>query len=149
MDDLDRRILGELINDARKPLSRVAKAVDAAETTVYQRVKRMEQRGVIRGARLAVDWDEAGLGVVAIVSVELMQSGSLHEAADRFAEVPWVQNCFAITGEFDLLLVVRAHSSAHLGEVLEEIRTAVPGRTRTVVVLSTFFEGRIPQIGEG
>ena len=146
MDHLDRQILGELIDDARKPLARVAKAVGAAETTVYQRVRRMEERGVIRGARLAVDWDEAGLGVVAIVSVELMQSGSLQDAADRFAEVPWVQNCFAITGEFDLMLVIRARSSQHLGEILEDLRNQGLGRSRTVVVLNTFFEYRTPPI---
>ena len=50
--------------------------------------------------------------------------------------------------EFDMMLVVRAHTSTHLGDVLEDIRAAVPARTRTVIVLSTFFEGRIPPIDD-
>lgn len=146
MDDLDRTILTALIDDARKPVARIAKEIGAAETTVHQRMRRMEDRGVIKGTRLVVDWKEAGLPVVAIVSVEVIQPGSLEDAAERFSAIPWVQNCFAITGEFDLLLVVRAHTSTHLGDVLEDIRAAVPARTRTVIVLSTFFEGRIPPL---
>jgi DNA-binding Lrp family transcriptional regulator len=52
-----------------------------------------------------------------------------------------------VTGEFDLLLTVRARSSQHLGEVLEEIRRTTPGRSRTIVVLATYFEGRMPPLG--
>jgi DNA-binding Lrp family transcriptional regulator len=56
------------------------------------------------------------------------------------------QSCWAITGEFDLMIVVRARSSAHLGDIIEQLRTIAPIRTRTTVVLNTFFEGRFPPL---
>ena len=61
-------------------------------------------------------------------------------------EIPYVMSCFAITGEFDLMLVIRARSSQHLGEILEDLRNQGLGRSRTVVVLNTFFEYRTPPI---
>jgi Lrp/AsnC family leucine-responsive transcriptional regulator len=146
MDELDRQILERMADDARKPLSHVAAALGVAQTTLHQRVRRLEERGVIRGARLVIDWEQAGLPVVAVVSVSIDEAGPLQDAAERFARIPWVQNCFSITGEFDLMLVVRARSSDHLGEVLEMIKAAVHGRSRTVIVLSTYFDGRIPPL---
>jgi Lrp/AsnC family transcriptional regulator for asnA, asnC and gidA len=144
MDQLDRKILISLGEDARKPLARVADELEVANTTVHQRVRRLEEHGVIRGSRLVVDWDAAGLPVLAVVFVEVDEPGSLQNAADRFATIPYVQSCHTVTGEFDLLVVVRATSSNHLGELLEELRGAVHGRSRTHVVLSTFFDGRVP-----
>jgi DNA-binding Lrp family transcriptional regulator len=146
MDALDRKILRKLSGDARRPLSRVAQELGVAQTTLHQRVRRMEEHGVITGSRLTIDWEQAGLPVVALISIEVAERGSLQETADRLAEIPEVMSCFAITGEFDLLLVVRAKSSAHLGEILELLRNAGLGRSRTVVVLNTFFEYRMPPI---
>jgi len=148
MDALDRQILVTLAEDARKPLSRVAQELGVAQTTLHQRVRRLEEQGIIAGSRLVIDWEQAGLPVVAVVSVTVDEPGPLADAAARFAQIPYVQNCFSITGEFDLMLVVRARSSDHLGEVLEMLRTAVHGQSRTVIALSTFFEGRIPPLPE-
>jgi len=144
MDQLDRKILISLAEEARRPLSRVAEELGVANTTVHQRVRRLEERGVIRGSRLLVDWDEAGVPVLAAIFVEVNESGSLGDAADRFAENPYVMSCHAVTGEFDLMLEVRARSSTHLGNVLEMLRSTVRGRSRTHVVLTSFFDGRVP-----
>lgn len=144
LDRLDREILAALIADARTAISAIAKNLDVAPATVHQRVRRLNERGVIRGSRLLVDWEELGLPVVAVVSLALDQAGNMRQAADHLARIGHVQSCFAITGEFDLMLVVRAESSEHLGEILQEIRSTVAGRSRTNVVLSTYYDGRIP-----
>ena len=60
--------------------------------------------------------------------------------------IPEIQNCYASTGEFDLILTVRARSSDHLGQLLSDIRKVAPGRSRTIVVLATFFDGRVPPV---
>ena len=146
MDGLDRKILHSLSNDARRPLARVAEELQIAQTTLHQRVRRLEEQGVITGSRLVVDWDQAGLPVAALISIEVTRRGSLADTAERISANPYVMSCFAITGEFDLLLVVRAESSAHLGEILEDLRNQGLGHSRTVVVLSTFYENRMPPI---
>jgi Lrp/AsnC family leucine-responsive transcriptional regulator len=146
MDNLDRRILHSLSKDARRPLSRVADDLGVAHTTLHQRVRRLEEQGVITGSRVTIDWEAVGLPVVALISIEVTDRESLEDTAERLAEIPYVMSCFAITGEFDLLLVVRARSSPHLGEVLEMLRNRGLGRSRTVVVLSTHFEYRMPPI---
>ena len=149
MDSLDRKIVFSLIGDARKPLSQVATDLGVATATVHQRFHRLQERGVVQGARLVLDWEQVGLPIVATISLTAVEAGPLQRQAERLAAIPEVQTCFAVTGEFDLMVVVRARSSQHLGEVLDQIRSVVGGPSRTVVVLSVFFEGRPVPLPEG
>lgn len=146
MDELDRNIIARLTEDGRMSYSRIAEDCAVATTTVHKRVKRLIDRGVITGTRVRVDWEAVGLPVTALISVEAPTSKPLTEVAEALEAIPFIQNCFAVTGEFDLLMTVRARSSEHLGELLEEIRGYAPGRTRTLVVLATHFEGRVPPV---
>ncbi|MEE8457010.1 MAG: Lrp/AsnC family transcriptional regulator [Acidimicrobiia bacterium] len=146
MDDLDRKIIAFLTEDGRMPYSRIAEDAGVATTTVHQRVKRLIDNGIITGTRVRVDWEAVGLPVTAVVSIETPSSRPLAAIAEELRAIPYIQNCFSMTGEFDLLLTVRARSSDHLGRILEEIRSYAPGRSRTLVVLATHFEGRVPPV---
>lgn len=146
MDALDRKIIAALTEDGRMPYSRIAENCAVATTTVHQRVRRLIDKGIIIGTRVRVDWEAVGLPVTAVVSLETPSSEPLADIAEELRSIPFVQNCFAVTGEFDLLMTVRARSSEHLGQLLEEIRGYAPGRSRTLIVLSTYFEGRVPPV---
>ena len=146
MDDLDRRIVAILAEDGRTPYREIAERTGVATTTVHQRVRRLTEQGVIAGTRIIIDWEAVGLPVTALVSVEAPGDIPLADVAESIASIPYIQDCRAVTGEFDLLLTVRARSSDHLGSILESIRRFAPGRSRTLVVLATYFEGRTPDL---
>ncbi len=146
MDELDRTIIEILAKDGRTPYREIAERAGVATTTVHQRVRRLTERGVISGTRVTIDWEAVGLPVTALVSVEAPGDRPLAEVADSISDLTYVQSAYAVTGEFDLLLTVRARSSDHLGEVLDQIRGHAPGRSRTLVVLATYFEGRTPTL---
>ena len=95
---------------------------------------------------MRVGWEAVGLPVTAAASIETPSSRPLAAIAEELRAIPYIQNCFSMTGEFDLLLTVRARSSDHLGRILEEIRSYLPGRSRALVVLATHFEGRVPPV---
>jgi len=149
MDELDRKIIKALVADGRIPYSRVANDLGVATTTVHQRVKRLTEKGIIRGTRVILDWEAIGLPVTAIVSVEYRGPESLAAIAEHVRAIPYIEASFAVTGEFDLSLLVRARSSDHLGDLLEEIRQITPGRSRTVIVLATHFDSRVPPVDAG
>jgi Lrp/AsnC family leucine-responsive transcriptional regulator len=128
------------------PYSRIAREAGVATTTVHQRIKRLTERGVITGTRVKVNWESLGLPVTAVISVTAPDDRPLKDVADGLATIPYVISSYAVTGEFDLLLMVRARSSNHLGDLLEEIRRHAPGRTRAIVVLATYYEGRLPTL---
>ena len=146
MDDLDRRIITILAEDGRTPYRQIAERTGVATTTVHQRVRRLTEQGVIAGTRIIIDWEAVGLPVTALVSVEAPGDLPLADVAESVASIPFVQDCHAVTGEFDLLVTVRARSLDHLGSSVESIRRFAPGRSRTLVVLATYFEGRTPDL---
>lgn len=149
MDDLDLRILAALDVDARRSYTGIAKELDVATATVHQRMKRLVERGVIKGFRIDIDWEQVGLPVSAVVSISSRSARSLREIADDLSGIPHVVTCAAVTGEFDLYATVRAETPDHLGDVIDQIRRATDGTTRTVLVLTPYFVGRTPPLTDG
>lgn len=148
MDQIDRQIIARLLEDARTPYARIAEELALATATIHQRVKRLRQSGVITGFTARLDWEQLGLPVAALVSVGVTSRRSLGDIAAQLRQIPWVVACAAVSGEFDLLVHVRAESPAHLGEIIDSVRKLSKGSTHTVLVLSPYFEAT-PPLGGG
>jgi Lrp/AsnC family leucine-responsive transcriptional regulator len=120
LDRIDRSILRELQEHGRLPIVELANRVNLTKTPCAQRVKRLEQAGIIRGYRADLDPNQLGAGHVLIVMVTLDKTSN--DALDRFNDavrlIPEVQSCLMIAGNFDYLLKVRTHDIAHYRAVL-------------------------------
>lgn len=141
MDPVDLRILEVLQANARTPNTEVARELDLAPSTTLERVRRLEERGAIRGYRAVLDPDALGLSVQAIVMVHLShhQAGSIEEFEARIRDVPQVTACFHLTGRYDYLLQVVARDIDHLRELVTRALAAIPGveQQETFLVLAT------------
>jgi Lrp/AsnC family leucine-responsive transcriptional regulator len=146
MDTIDYQIIGCLVEDGRMPYSQIAAQIGVSTGTVHQRVKRLKERGYIGSFTVALNWEALGYPVDAFVSIRDNGSRGLEELSERLRTIPFIKSSAAVTGEFDLLLHLKARSSSHLGEILDEIRRIAPGPSRTVVTLSTYIEGQIPPL---
>lgn len=141
MDDIDRRIVAHLRQDARSSFGAIGGRVSLSAPAVKRRVDRLQADGVIRsyGARV----DPAAFGWTTHAFVELYCEGRMPAAkvAAAVEHHPEVAAAYTVAGEASAILHVRARDTAHLEATLEEIRDA-PGviRTQTQVVLSTLFE---------
>ncbi len=144
MDLSDRKIIAALLADARTPYARIAEDLGLATATVHQRVRRLRESGVITGYTARLDWSALELPVTALVSISVTSRRPLSVVAENLQQIPWVVACAAVSGQFDILVHVRAASPAHLGEIIEEIRKASKGATQTVLVLSPYFERSAP-----
>jgi Lrp/AsnC family transcriptional regulator, leucine-responsive regulatory protein len=141
MDATDRRILGLLERDARMTYGAIAKKVGLAASSVHDRVRKLEKRGVVRGYRADVDLAKAGFPITAFVSLELRPSSPTNIPA-RVAEFELVESCYSVAGENSYVLVVRAPSTVALEELLDALRAKLEVVTKSTIVLSTPFERR-------
>lgn len=146
MDTTDYQIIQFLVEDGRMPYSQIATQIGVSTGTVHQRVKRLRERGYIESFTVDLNWEALGYPVDAFISIRDNGSQGLEELSERLSTIPFVKSSAAVTGEFDLLLHLKARSSSHLGEILDEIRRIAPGPSRTVVTLSTYIEGQIPPL---
>ncbi len=142
MEDTDAEILRLLSNDGRMSFTDLAKRTGLSVSAVHSRVRRLEQRGVVRGYHAVVDPEALGLPLTAFVSVKPIDPSAPDDAPDRLAGIAAIEACHSVAGDESYILKVRVPTPAALESVLQEIRAAANVSTRTTVVLSTPYEGR-------
>ncbi|MET7421951.1 Lrp/AsnC family transcriptional regulator [Dactylosporangium sp. NPDC005555] len=146
MEETDRAIVAALAADGRLSYTDLAEKVGLSVSAVHQRVRRLEQRGVVKGYTARLDHDAIGLPLTAFVAIRPIDPSQPDDAPDRLAKLPQIESCYSVAGEDFYLLLVRVESPLALERVLQEIRTAANVITRTTVVLSTPYENRSPRI---
>ena len=142
MEDTDRAIVRALTEDGRLSYTDLAERVGLSVSAVHQRVRRLEQRGTIKGYTARVDYEAIGLPLTAFIAVRPIDASQPDDAPERLAGLTQIESCYSVAGEDFYLLMVRVASPAGLERLLQEIRKAANVTTRTTVVLSTPFEGR-------
>jgi Lrp/AsnC family leucine-responsive transcriptional regulator len=143
MDAVDRQLLDALRANARASWAELGRQIGLSGPSVQERVRRLEERGVITGYRAVLSAAEVGLGVSALIGLIQGDDVESEDVADQLREVPEVEDCWYVAGEENFVVKVRASDVAALEAVVAKLRR-LPGvsRTRTTVVLSTRWEGR-------
>ena len=144
MDAVDRALILALRENARSSYAELGRAVGLSGPSVAERVTRLEQSGVITGYHAAVDVSALGLGVAALVGVHLSDTSDQDAVALAMQRLEEVEDCWFVAGDESFLIKVRVPDVAGLERTLSRLRR-IRGiaRTRTTVVLSTKWEGRV------
>jgi Lrp/AsnC family transcriptional regulator, leucine-responsive regulatory protein len=146
VEELNRKILTLLTSDGRMSFTELARKTGLSVSAVQQRVRRMEQRGMIRGYAALIEPEAAGLPLTAFVSIKPFDPAAADDAPERLAHLPAIEACHSVAGEENYILKVRVASPTALEELLQQIRAAASVSTRTTIVLSTPFESRPPDL---
>lgn len=135
MDEVMKKILAILEQDARTSYTQIAKRLGISETTVRNRVKALTKEGILKGFTVRTCPEKLGKAMTAMVGVDI-GGETTPEITNKLASIEEISDLYVITGEFDLLLRVICESISRLDDILEEIRSYdfVEG-TRTFVVL--------------
>lgn len=143
LDDADWKILGVLQSDGRATYARLAEAAGISTASAHDRVRKLEQRGVIMGYQALVNPRAVGAEVTAYVAVSERGGATYMDARDRLIALQGVEECHSVAGDESFLLKVRAQSTVALERLVWNIRSiARIERTRTMIVLSTAAERR-------
>ncbi|MFL6136776.1 MAG: Lrp/AsnC family transcriptional regulator [Frankiaceae bacterium] len=145
MEDIDREIVRLLAHDGRMSFTDLGRSTGLSVSAVHQRVRRLEQRGVIRGYQAQVDCEAIGLPLTAFVSIKPIDPSAPDDAPERLRHLEQIEACHSVAGDESYILKVRVTSPTHLESLLQDIRAAANVATRTTVVLSTPYEGRPPR----
>ncbi|HRW18230.1 MAG TPA: Lrp/AsnC family transcriptional regulator [Dermatophilaceae bacterium] len=142
MERLDRRLVALLAADGRMSFTDLGKATGLSTSAVHQRVRRLEERGVISGYGANVDAAAVGLPLTAYISLSPLDPAAPDDIPDRLRDFPEIESCHSVAGDFNYVTKVRVPTPADLEELIARIRAAAHVQTRTTVVLSTAWEGR-------
>ena len=146
LEDVDRLICQLLAADGRMSFTDLGKKTGLSTSAVHQRVKRLEQRGVIRGYAAAIDLRSVGLPLTAFVSIRPIDPSQPDDSPDRLAGIPEIEACYSVAGDESYILKVRVAEPSDLETLLARIRSGANVSTRTTLVLSTPYENRPPHL---
>jgi len=146
VEEINRRIVGLLARDGRMSFTDLARSTGLSVSAAQQRVRRLEQRGVIRGYAALISPDAAGLPLTAFISIKPFDPSAPDDAPQRLAHLSAIEACHSVAGEESYILKVRVAAPAALELLLQEIRAAANVSTRTTIVLSTPYENRPPDL---
>jgi len=138
LDDKDRAILTELQKDARRSTKAIAKDLNIPRATVHERIKRMMDKGIIKGFTVVPDYSQLGEPVTAFILISFLPNNdvSQRELAGRIAGLDGVQEVHLISGEHDILIKVRGKSMEGIGSLVIDKLRMIPGVGKTLTVAS-------------
>jgi len=144
LDAIDRAIVSLLHLDGHMTQEQIAGRVNLSRPAVHERIKRLEERGIIRGYQARVDWDALGFPVTAFIWVSTV-GAKCNETGQQIMTLSnaesLVEECYRMTGEWCLLIKARLASPLALQNLLDHIQ-GVPDvhRTMTTMALSALGE---------
>jgi Lrp/AsnC family leucine-responsive transcriptional regulator len=144
LDAVDARLLKALAEDARTSVAELARLVGLSAPSVSERVKRLEESGVIKGYAAAIDPAALGLPLAAWLRIRPLP-GELKRVAEILRGLPEIVECDRITGDDCFIAKAHVRSVEHLERMIDAI---IPfAMTNTAIIQSSPVERRLPPIG--
>jgi Lrp/AsnC family transcriptional regulator for asnA, asnC and gidA len=136
IDGIDKEILRFLMQDARKPILQISKEIGISGAAIHQRLKKLEDAGVISGSKFMVNNKVLGYKTMAFIGVYLEKAASNSEAVKELKKIPEVLECHYTTGNWSILIKIICKDNEHLMQLLNKKIQPIDGVSRTETYIS-------------
>ncbi|HZI11845.1 MAG TPA: Lrp/AsnC family transcriptional regulator [Myxococcus sp.] len=142
LDDLDHRLIDLLQRDGRATQLELSRAVGLSQPAVAERIRKLEERGVITGYTARVDATKLGKDITAFIGVSVEHPKYFENFAKKVLALPDVLECHRVAGQDSYILKVKTANTRSLDSLLVETLRTISGvtRTQTTIVLSSIKE---------
>ncbi len=136
IDEVDQKILTYLIKNARMPFIEIARECGISGAAIHQRVKKLEDAGIIDGSRFIVKPSALGYEVCAFIGVILDHAHQYKMVVEKIQQIPEVVECHFTTGNFTFLVKLMCRNNQHLMDILINTLQNIPGIAKTETFIS-------------
>ena len=145
LDSTDRKILRFLIKNARTPFLEIARECGISGAAIHQRIKKLEDMGVIQGSRMVVDPKSLGFDVCAYISIRVSDLTRQQDTVELLKQIPEIVECHYITGSYNLMVKIYCLDNEHLMNTIFNKILLVQGvsSTQTYMSLNESFRREI------
>lgn len=141
LDALDSRILNELTENARIPYSQLAKNLNVSNSLIHQRIKKLEESGVMGKPQFRLEPRFLGYETCAFTQISIRQAKFLRSVIHELEQIPEIVECVNIAGRFAIMVKIYAVNNTHLRDIVYEKLQAIKGvdETNTLMTFETSF----------
>ena len=136
IDGIDKEILRDLMDDARKPILQIANKIGISGAAIHQRLRKLENAGVISGSKFVVDTKVLGYSTMAFIGIYLEKASSNPEVVKELKKIPEVLECHYTTGNWSILIKIICRDNEHLMQLLNQKIQPIDGVSRTETFIS-------------
>lgn len=135
LDQLDKKILSLIAEDARIPFLEVARECKVSGAAIHQRIQKLTNLGILKGSQFIIDPEKIGYETCAYMGLNLKNPENFDEVVEALKKIPEVVECHFTTGEYDLFIKVYAQNNHHLLNIIHD-KLQVLGLARSVSIIS-------------
>ena len=145
VDGIDRKILRFLIKNARMPFLEIARECGVSGAAIHQRIRKLEDAGVIMGSRLEVDPKKLGFDVCAFISIRISDNSLQMQTVEKLKHIPEIVECHFITGTYNVMVKLYCVDNDHLMSTIFNGILSIPGisSTQTYISLNEPFSRQV------
>ena len=145
VDGIDRKILRFLIKNARMPFLEIARECGVSGAAIHQRIKKLEDAGIILGSRLIVDQKKLGFDVCAFISIKISDNSLQMQIVEKLKHIPEIVECHFITGSYNVMVKLYCLDNDHLMNTIFDCILSIPGisSTQTYISLNEPFSRQV------
>jgi len=131
IDQLDKKILQLISQDARIPFLEVARECNVSGAAIHQRIQKLRTAGVIKGSEFVIDTYKVGFQTCAFIGITLKDIKHFKEVVEHIKEIPEVVECHYATGKYAMFVKIYAVDNRHLLHIILDKLTVIPGIEHT------------------
>lgn len=145
LDTLDLKILRLLSDNAKKPYLEIARECGVSGAAIHQRIQRMQNAGIIKGAQLILSPESIGYETCAYVGIYLHDPAQYNNVVETLRQIPEIVECHFTTGQYDIFIKLFARNNDHLLDILQnKIQGGGIARTETLISFKQVFNRPVP-----
>lgn len=150
LDDLDKKILSILMENAKKAYSEIGQKLFVSGGTIHVRMKKMEEMGLVKGYNLVIDHNKLGYDIVAFLGIYLDKSSLFDQVSEELEKIPEVVGAHYTTGQYSIFAKIICKDTNHLKDLLHDKIQKINGiqRTETFISLEESIDRPIQLIEE-
>ncbi|MBR2231827.1 MAG: Lrp/AsnC ligand binding domain-containing protein [Prevotella sp.] len=147
LDNLDKKILRMIAEDARVPFLEVARACNVSGAAIHQRIQKLNNLGVLKGSQFVIDPEKIGYETCAYVGLNLKHPESFDKVVKALKDIPEVVECHYTTGDYDMFIKIYARNNHHLLDIIhDKLQPLGLSRSETIISFGSAFERRLPVV---
>ena len=136
LDGIDKIIIRHLLEEARTPIQILAKACGISGAAIHQRLKNLENTGVISGSQIILNPKVLGFNTIAFIGIYLDKAIRNPEAVQQLKNIPEVVECHYTTGNWSIFVKLLCRDNEHLMQLLNKNIQSIEGVSRTETFIS-------------
>ena len=136
LDGIDKIIIKHLLDEARTPIQILAKACGISGAAIHQRLKKLENTGVISGSQIILNPKVLGFNTIAFIGIYLDKAIRNPEAVQQLKNIPEVVECHYTTGNWSIFVKLLCRDNEHLMQLLNKNIQSIEGVSRTETFIS-------------